>query len=376
MKLNYLIMGLFFTFGFTSCIQEEAPNAEADIVSVDSVWVAAALENDLLVGMPIVENDKVLFMVKKGADLTKLAPRFNLTPGASIDSKPLNGDTLNFTTPQYYTVTSADGLWRKIYEVSFVTAGAVSYYHFEHWEFDSRNQFHKFYEVSPDDGQKRYIWASGNSGFALTGAAKSPEDYPTVSDDFGVNGKCVKLETKSTGKFGLDMGMPIASGNLFVGEFNAANALLTPLNATKFGLPILESRPLFLRGYYKYKAGPVFTDEKNNIVADTKDACDIYALVYESDASSPKLNGADILSSERVVCRARIENPGEPSEWTFFNLPFEPMNGKIFDSERLMNNQYNVAIVFSSSIDGAYFKGAVGSTLYVDEVKLVCEDNE
>lgn len=375
MKLNYLIIGLFGLLPFTSCIQDEAPNAEADIVAVDPAWIKESLENDLLISMPIVENDKVIFLVKKGADLSHLAPKFILTPDASIT--PANGKFLNFTKPQYYVVTSADGEWKKEYEVSFVSAGAITSYRFEHWEYIGKPvPYQRFYEVSPGDDQKRYIWASGNSGFALTGAAKTSEDYPTVSNDFGVDGKCVKLETKSTGRFGLDVGMPIAAGNLFIGEFNAANAVTSPLKATKFGMPILESKPLALRGYYKYKAGQVFTDKNNSVVADGKDACDIYAVVYETDASSPKLDGSNILSSDRVVCRARIESPGEPSDWTFFDIPFVDMNGKTFDYERLKNNQYNIAIVFSSSIDGAYFNGAVGSTLYIDEVKLVCEDNE
>ena len=34
-----------------------------------------------------------------------------------------------------------------------------------------------------------------------------------------------------------------------------------------------------------------------------------------------------------------------------------------------------LGIVFSSSVDGAYFRGAVGSTLYIDEVELICEEN-
>ena len=34
---------------------------------------------------------------------------------------------------------------------------------------------------------------------------------------------------------------------------------------------------------------------------------------------------------------------------------------------------YNLSLVFSSSKEGAQFEGAVGSTLYVDEVELMFE---
>ena len=42
----------------------------------------------------------------------------------------------------------------------------------------------------------------------------------------------------------------------------------------------------------------------------------------------------------------------------------------------LANRGYNLTIVFSSSIDGATFEGAIGSTLKIDSVKLTCETKE
>jgi hypothetical protein len=48
-------------------------------------------------------------------------------------------------------------------------------------------------------------------------------------------------------------------------------------------------------------------------------------------------------------------------------------NGKSIDLNKLKNGKYNLAIIMSSSIDGANFNGAVGSTLYVDEMQLFYE---
>jgi len=56
-------------------------------------------------------------------------------------------------------------------------------------------------------------------------------------------------------------------------------------------------------------------------------------------------------------------------------LPFEAVNGKSIDTGKLQNGKYKLSIVLSSSVDGAYFKGAVGSTLYVDELELISQDN-
>ena len=47
------------------------------------------------------------------------------------------------------------------------------------------------------------------------------------------------------------------------------------------------------------------------------------------------------------------------------------------DREKLSKGEYYMAVVFSSSRNGAYFEGAVGSTLIIDEAKLILEgDNE
>ena len=132
--------------------------------------------------------------------------------------------------------------------------------------------------------------------------------------------------------------MPIAAGNLFMGTFSVGNALTDPLKATMFGVPF-EHIPTYLKGYYKYKAGEVYKDENGNIVKDKKDTWDIYAIFYETDEKTKTLDATNRFDHPNLISIARIE--------------------------------YNVAIVFSSSIEGDYFRGAVGSTLHIDEVELI-----
>lgn len=136
-----------------------------------------------------------------------------------------------------------------------------------------------------------------------------------------------------------------------------------------------------MTGYYKYKAGETFTDENKEEVSKS-DMGDIYAALYESFTGDYSLNGdlfpQDGPIDEHIVSLARIGQDGNPTmaetdQWTRFELSFEPQNGKTIDEERLRNGEYKLAIVFTSSIEGAYFRGAVGSELYVDEVEIVCE---
>ena len=108
-----------------------------------------------------------------------------------------------------------------------------------------------------------------------------------------------------------------------------------------------------------------------------KDTCDIYAVIYEVDPTKfEPLNGDDVLSSKRIVSMARIDNPGEPQEWKRFVEPFRPMNNKSFEEERLRNDGYAIAIVATSSRQGAYFEGAIGSILYIDELRVTWEGDE
>ena len=59
----------------SSCIQEEAPNAECDITGVESQWLGS--NQHILIGAPIVTNDHVSFNIKKGTDRSAMAPRFD-----------------------------------------------------------------------------------------------------------------------------------------------------------------------------------------------------------------------------------------------------------------------------------------------------------
>ena len=68
-------------------------------------------------------------------------------------------------------------------------------------------------------------------------------------------------------------------------------------------------------------------------------------------------------------------NPVQPaSDWTPFEIEFNYF--KEIDPTVLENRGYSLTIVFSSSIDGATFQGAVGSELCVDKVRLICTKEE
>ena len=359
MKIKTLTSCFFLAFAISSCIQDEALNSEAAIDGCTGADVQLANIN---------ANEKIVDVyVHKGADLTKQELKFTLPEGATI--KPNNsrdGDTGNFYNfseagnSRSFTVTSEDGEFKPMYTINIIPAELPTVYHFEELLVTENTPYHILYEFAPSTSQgisKVLQWSSGNPGFKLTGMAKNPTDYPTVRVENGYTGKCV--------------------GNLFIGNFDVTKALAGQegaLKATTFGFQFYK-HPKTLKGYYKYKAGPVYT-ENNQPQSGVKDRFDIYAIMYEADDNSFMLDGTNAKTSNKLVYLAQIKADAavETDQWTEFNLPFEPQNNKSIDEQKLQNGKYKLGIIFSSSIDGDRFKGAVGSTLYIDEVELICED--
>jgi hypothetical protein len=384
-----LVMAAVMALPLSSCIKEEALNAEADITGV------SLGDGQQLMREPVINNNDVTLYANTGDSI--LAPVFTLTEGATIS--PASGTPRQFfktemqvtanedgtndttyvyeSTPQTYTVTSQDGHWTKEYSVNIVNNATPSDYHFDnvrYYMFGGQPAFQIFYETV---GGNRIDWGSGNAGAMVTLAASKPSysDYPTSQADGGVSGKCAKLTTISTGALGNMFGAPIAAGNLFLGSF-VVNMQDMPAS-THFGIPLHNTVPTSMTGYYKYQPGAEYrrrTGSAGNYgtepVPGKTDDFAIYAIVYEVTDDAPYVDGNTVMTSKNIVLRAEVTDHQSGNEWVQFNVPFKQQNGKTIDEQKLIDGKYNIAIVLSSSADGASFSGAIGSTLYVDEIHL------
>ena len=355
--------------GLDSCIRPEAPNAEADILSVEVEGITPREK-------PLITNTAIKIEAEPWVDLTAVALSFTLTPGATIS--PASGSKQDFTRPVTYTVTSEDKQWTKEYTVTIASSRPAP----GHFDFEKVSRYKKrdtgdelFYEFAISDGLK---WSSPNEGFMLSLALdpscdpKDPSVYPVTQDQIGYRGKCAKLVTLSTGSFGAMFSKPIAPGTLFLGDFNVNEAMSNHLRTTLFGIP--ESRkPLMLTGYYKYKSGDKLTDKDSKEIAGKRDLPAIYAVFFETDEETPYLDGTNVLTSPNIVLTAQLKDPKESDKWIHFKLPFEPVEGKSIDPAKLKDGRYKLTIVMTSSKDGADFVGAIGSELLVDEMNLYFE---
>ena len=377
------------TLSLTSCFKDEPLNAECDIEQAYihpgpllKLWFANAA--DTLVNVQS-DQDKIEFTMRSLANLSRQAPEFRLTPGATI--QPESGSVHDFSKgPVTYVVTSEDKQWTRTYQVS-IKKGQTSMSNEFEFEFENAYLNKGYYNWKENwNGEELDIWATGNPGFKISNSSAKPEEYPTTMTEDGYQGKGVKLTTQRTSKLADMVKKPIAAGNLFIGQFDATDALRDAMKATKFGRPFsFSSKPLKLEGWYKYQAGEKFTDKEMKEL-DRKDYGTIYAVLYENideKGNQVVLYGDNVQSSKQIVALALVGEThddngkvaiGNTPEWHHFSVDFDYQSyGKTIDPLKLKSGGYSLAIVCSSSSDGANFLGAVGSTLWVDSFKLICK---
>lgn len=389
--MKYRQIALFVAaMSLVSCLKSELPGSECDItraaVSLTD-WSSVFLnptDTVAAVNGDYASSNIVFTNVHLNADLTALAPKFEITPGAKIE--PASGSVQDFSKgPMKYTVTSEDGKFTRTYSVSFAVPKSFTSFDFEnYWIYTPKTgdededpdfeqpQLEGYYVWSDLDKSQEPNWASANGAYSLLKMMGVQGDFPTMPDKNGYDGACVKLTTCSTGSMGAMFGKPLAAGNFYLGSFDLSNSIMDPLGSTKFGQPF-DKEPVRFTGYYKYKAGPQMTDDKNKPV-DGKDEGSIYAILYKNhDEKGEKfqLDGKSIEDSPLIVAKAELPQVTDTEDWTVFDVPFV-YTGTI-DAEVLAKQGYSLTIVNSSSKNGATFLGAVGSTLWIDKYAIVTE---
>lgn len=401
MKKTFLLSLLLSAAGtlLTSCIGDEPANAECDI---EQAWVHVGNAErvkavfyhpyDTLVQVSSTQSE-IIFSTRSDEDaLITSAPLYFVTTagakvfridgnGSEIPFK--NGDATDFTGSKVvkFRIHSEDGHYHRDYAISVVPKREMP----SDPEFNFDNNFF-LTTVKAGDQYPYYAWteygiewwASGNAGYRLTGLKAAPMDYPTCPElNTGLGGKnCLKLTTRDTGSLGAMVGMRIAAGNLFSGSFDTQEALGNTLAATRMGLPYAH-KPIRLTGYYKFKAGPKMQDRTGKELVGETDYPDFYCVVYrntDENGNSIQLDGSNVLSSPSIVALGRIKQSDidvSGSQWVYFDLPIA-YNANV-ERPDVENYLYSTAVVFSSSVRGAEFIGAPGSTLWIDNVKLECE---
>lgn len=307
-----------------------------------------------------------------------VSSKAKITPASGVAQDFSNGKKVE------YTVTAEDGTTKKY---SVFIAGSSDYYSFETWKSLNDGAFEE-----PDGG-----WATSNTGVYFIKMAYSNVyngDYPVVKSEDAKDGtvaaKLITLDTNGQAGAELWPGFVIpaipkvTSGSLFLGTFETD--IQNTLNSTKFGNPYY-SKPISVHFSYKYTPGTVYYTCPDPVKAETvvedpntTDECSATAVIYEvpywetvdpDDANNKdydkRLTGANLYTNTDQVIAMATFSSGVQEDYKDVTLTLNYT--KDYDPTK----KYRFAIVFSSSKNGDKFSGAPGSTLIVDNVKVVAE---
>lgn len=387
----------------SACIQKEAEGTECDIesVSLHLDRPADVFYHDYDTLQTIISTDtEITFTTRSYAEVGMLPVTLCVTPGAAIfhltESGPepfRNGSALDFAEGKVhkFRIVSQDKVWSREYSISVLhdkPSEGNLFIDFEEFELDASGKYYVW--KGPDvftDGQ----WKNGNPGFKISKSSAMPMDYPsTPAIGQGPDGSaCLKLETRDTGPFGKMVNMRIASGSMFNGIFDVGNALKDALKATQFGSPFTH-KPVQFRVWLRTEQGEAFLNRGGDPEPGVVDEPDAYVVLYRNeDAQGNKiqLDGNDVLSSPSIVALGRLphhynadgtdqlsDSPihGLTNEWQEVVIPVE-YKAEI-DPDVLANKGYSLIIGFASSWQGAHFRGSIGNKLFIDNIRLLCED--
>lgn len=336
-------------------------------------------DSGVVTGQPVIdeENGTITFSVSEDAtdkDLI-LSPTITISEKAVVT--PASGVKKDFSNNKKveYTVTAQDGTSKK-YNVFISGTNKVIVYDFEDWTVDKSQSVPENQYAIANGG-----WASCNQAVLLIkgfGAFAKPNPI-SYTGPFPINkseeahggsyaAEMISIDTTGSDDM-LGQKVPkVTAGSLFLGEFNAFNALKDPMTTTLFGVEYV-GKPLLVKGFFKYTPGTDFYNSTGVLEPDTKDECALSAVLYEvEDVKKETLNGNNIYTSDKIVASAIYTNSGT-SEYTPFELKLEYKKDKEYDATK----KYKLAVIFSASKDGAAYNAAVGSRLLIDDVTIINE---
>ena len=405
MKMNKTILRLLVPCSLllASCIAAELDNTECDIEAVSLHFDSPSdiFYHDYDSMQTILSSEsEIVFIVRSYANIQSIPVTLRVTEGASIFIKTSNGaeapfqngSLIDFSDNQVhqFRIVSQDKAWSRNYTISVVNdkpSEGNLFIDFESYHLDASG---KYYIWDAPDAFTDGEWKNGNPGFKISKSSAKPMDYPsTPVAGGGPDGSaCLKLETCDTGPFGRLAGMRIASGSMFNGIFDVGNALLDALKATQFGTPFIH-KPVMLRAWLRFEQGGSFQDREGNVVEGVVDEPDAYIVFYRNEDQNGgkiQVDGSDVMTNPNIVGLGRLPHRlkadgsdllsnsplhGLTNEWQEVVIPV--VYKAEVDPDILANKGYSLVISFASSWQGAYFQGAIGNKLFIDNVQLICE---
>lgn len=357
-KMNFLAIDQKGHFIRPSLEFEVTSDVEAEALDDVFAWARFAEVKGRYFSSDVPEGMTFQYKLDSETEWTSLpASKLKINPAdltfrARIDGlKPLSHY-------QFKAVTAND-TETKVCEFYTESADVIHNLSFDAWCADGDAWYPNL------DLNSNYIWDSANGGTSSMGyVPTTPEE-----NDLAVRGDgkaAARLETQKVSILGIEK---LAAGNIYTGKFGKVSGVGAELD---WGVPF-KSRPLALRGYYKYS--PKTVDMADSPYTDMKgkaDNCQI--LMFLTDWTSTftiKTSSkvfVDYDNDPGIIAFGALYSDKTDSEYVKFTIPL------VYRSlDRIPNY---VVIAGAASRYGDYFTGGVGSVLLLDEFEFVYDPAE
>ena len=349
MKRAFLIITLLIYI--IGCSEDKSSDAEIIDLNVSSL----SNENLTIKSIELNSETKHIYLFID-SDLNNIEfpltayADFELSSGATIPS--VSKGEIQFSSPdevKNIDIKAEDGTINSWY--MFLIHRQVQNSNFETW-FDNKGMNGLYYKEIGSSYETSF-WSTANLGTSIYGK------YGTQPLIEGTE-QYVKIMTDST------ITLPLTAATLFTGKFNLAGATSNPTDPKKaiiFGIPF-KFKPTAMKFKYKYQAGKRYIQATVNNPSDIfggftvneiegEDRCSIYAILEAR-------NGDEV----NEIARAELYSETTQDVLTETILSFNYTSNE---------EPTHITIVFASSKDGDLWKGAVGSTLIIDDLELLYE---
>lgn len=311
-------------------------------------------------GNSIINNDLltvVVTMPESTTDFMLTPSQISLSNFATI--QPGVGIAQDFSRPVDYRVTAEDGS-EFVYSVSVQRGGAqpqVDNSSFEDWYVETvlgtaLDQ--------PGVDKNTTLWGTANRGLALGGADGNSTKQAKGDSSY------IKLESVAAPAL-----VRIAAATVFTGKFTESfPSVSNPRSNITLGTPF-SGKPLSFSFSYTYQPGASNEDANGQPLA-YGDQCDIYLLLENRDGAQVKRvatawfrSGNNVASWTRETVPIKYGPLAASDPWFGYA---QPQPGEIWgDGTETVTH---ITVLATSSFEGDFFKGAIGSTLSFDNIVL------
>ena len=255
-------------------------------------------------------------------------------------------------------------------EVSFktyATERTLNNMSLDHWYNEGEAYYPNASSNSAD-----WVWDTANGGTSTLGYYPTNPESSIVAVS-GSNKKAAKMVS-------LYAGVKFAAGNIYTGKFASIN--IGQMGAELDWGITFDSRPLALKGWYRYEPAAVNrTSSGYEHLSGKNDMCHIQAFLtdwsgqfrikaYQSGSVFVDFTADYILAHGELVDdrnTVQMEHPDKVNGYIPFVIPIK------YNS--LTQPSY-IVISAAASRYGDYFTGGEGSTLYLDELELVYDPEQ